>query len=512
MNLYRDAWIPVRGSNAEFQQISLKRLLCQDEAWQISMPRDDMELACLQLLISLVQVAFTPADEKEWRQKMRSLLNEPTFDAGVAPLLDWFDLVHPVHPFMQTLGFESEKALPIQKLLIGLPEGHNHSFFNQPGEVKNLGAATAAISLFNQAVNSPGVSSGLEVGIRKAASVTLISANNLREMVWRNVLHQTTLHELYPERDSEDVEPPNWVKAATATEYAANMGLLRGLFWQPKCIQLVQANIKGGCDLLQTEEPFLFTGFKWKKQSRKLEGFWLHPHTPSRLKIDKDKPVNVYLSFTNKNPSWEHTLNYIMERASGEIGGRAAPVVTQWKRLGDAINLNLIVGGYCRKKSNEEKIENRRHELYSIGEGWQSQPGQDAIRRTIEDAIFVKSILRAKVHDVAKVIGLSKLKPKMQRRKEVPEDQNYLGMPDKAEEFFYQRTEGMIQDWFREMTRSERRSEQIKFIASLSKICLKIFEEVTEPYYQNPELIRTVALAKLSLNSELKKMKESIAQ
>ncbi len=63
MNLYRDAWIPVRGSDAAFQLISLKRLLCQGEAWQISIPRDDMELACLQLLVSLVQVAFTPADE-----------------------------------------------------------------------------------------------------------------------------------------------------------------------------------------------------------------------------------------------------------------------------------------------------------------------------------------------------------------------------------------------------------------------------------------------------------------
>ena len=38
--------------------------------------------------------------------------------------------------FMQTRGVASTEATPIQKLLIGLPDGNNHCFFNETGEVR----------------------------------------------------------------------------------------------------------------------------------------------------------------------------------------------------------------------------------------------------------------------------------------------------------------------------------------------------------------------------------------
>ncbi len=56
---------------------------------------------------------------------------------------------------MQTRNVQAKEATPIQKLLIGLPEGNNHAFFNEVGEVKQLGSMVAAIALFNQASNCP---------------------------------------------------------------------------------------------------------------------------------------------------------------------------------------------------------------------------------------------------------------------------------------------------------------------------------------------------------------------
>jgi CRISPR system Cascade subunit CasA len=37
-------------------------LLCYEENWPVSLPRDDLEMACLQPLIALIQALFTLED------------------------------------------------------------------------------------------------------------------------------------------------------------------------------------------------------------------------------------------------------------------------------------------------------------------------------------------------------------------------------------------------------------------------------------------------------------------
>ena len=43
MNLLIDNWIPIQHQGV-FKQISLKELLTQNEPWQVSLPRDDMDI------------------------------------------------------------------------------------------------------------------------------------------------------------------------------------------------------------------------------------------------------------------------------------------------------------------------------------------------------------------------------------------------------------------------------------------------------------------------------------
>ena len=62
MNLLIDDWIPVEDHD-EKNRISLKKLLTTNEDWVLSSFRDDMELATIQLLVSLVQVCFMPKDK-----------------------------------------------------------------------------------------------------------------------------------------------------------------------------------------------------------------------------------------------------------------------------------------------------------------------------------------------------------------------------------------------------------------------------------------------------------------
>jgi CRISPR system Cascade subunit CasA len=198
MNLLFDPWIPVQKDNAH-RHITLEKLLCQEEAWQISLPRDDLEMACLQLLISLTQALFMPRDFYVWLQLQETPLNEDEYERQVQSYADWFDLDHEQYPFMQTRGVEAKEITPIQKFFVGLPEGNNHAFFNQVSEINTVCGSCAAIALFNQALSTPSFGGGFKAGLRGNAPITtLIHADNLRQLVWRNVLHETSLDATLP--------------------------------------------------------------------------------------------------------------------------------------------------------------------------------------------------------------------------------------------------------------------------------------------------------------------------
>jgi len=190
MNLLTDEWVPV-AHQGQFKHVSLKDILCREDDWQISCPRDDFELATLQLLICLTQVLFTPRDAQELKARHAQVLDASEYLLGIDQYHDWFDLLHPTHPFMQIRGVKAEKITPIQKLLIGLPEGNNHAFFNHAGEVKCIGLNYAAIALFHQASNCPGFGGGFKDGLRgKTPLSTFIKGNSLRTTIWLNILHE----------------------------------------------------------------------------------------------------------------------------------------------------------------------------------------------------------------------------------------------------------------------------------------------------------------------------------
>ena len=215
MNLLEDPWIPVRanGGTGEFRLLTFRELLGEAGSWRISLPRDDFELACLQLLVSMTQVLFLPRDDDELWNRMEQPLDAASFDAGIAPAADWFDLDHPTQPFMQTRGVKAAETTPIQKLLIGLPEGNNHCFFNQVGEVSALSGAAAAIALFNQAVNCPSFGGGFKGSLRGGAPITtLVDGPDLRQQIWRNVLTEARLQEELPDwRPDLSADRPTWV-------------------------------------------------------------------------------------------------------------------------------------------------------------------------------------------------------------------------------------------------------------------------------------------------------------
>lgn len=499
MNLLSSPWIPVRQHRGagSLQLLTYRQLLCEDADWRISLPRDDMEMACLQLLVSLTQVLFLPATLDEVEEHLVAPMPASDFDDAIASYADWFDLEHPNQPFMQTRGVVAKEITPIQKLMIGLPEGNNHCFFDPIGEVKHLSAPMAAIALFNQATNCPSFGGGFKGSLRGGAPITtLVDAKDLRRQVWSNVVTEPQLKsELSPSwRHDPTEDRPTWIDPIQAKQeiYATQIGLVRGLFWQPAHVELVRSERQGRCDVLCIETDQLYTGFRKEKFNFTLHGVWPHPHGARTLKIKKNETETKYQSFTTTAPGWTRLTELVVSKRleKGEGSTPAAPIL-QAGAL-EIEPLTLIIGGYRNKQAS---VIERRHELMTLGHGWSSRTEQIdlvvGLGLAAKDALRHKLYFAVKGHRDKGLEGLS-----------VP-------VHLVAEHRFYARTETIILNAIaNERTFHDWPAARAALVDALSEQCKNLFEELTKHYAAKPELIPIIAWARRSLNNELKKLKE----
>ncbi len=94
MNLLIDNWIPVRPRNGEVQIINLQSLYCSRDQWRLSLPRDDMELAALALLVCIGQIIAPAKDDVEFRHRIMNPLTEDEFQQPHRAGIDMFYLNH----------------------------------------------------------------------------------------------------------------------------------------------------------------------------------------------------------------------------------------------------------------------------------------------------------------------------------------------------------------------------------------------------------------------------------
>ena len=92
-NLLSVAWIPTQ-HQGNYQKISLQQLLCGEQTGAVCLPRDDMELACLQLLSVITQVLFLPSDKKELLKYLKEQISDSLYKDACSGKMDWFDLNH----------------------------------------------------------------------------------------------------------------------------------------------------------------------------------------------------------------------------------------------------------------------------------------------------------------------------------------------------------------------------------------------------------------------------------
>jgi len=484
MNLLTDDWIPVQRDGL-FQQISLKTLLTKNEAWQISLPRDDMEMACLQMLVSLTQILFIPEDKTQLQAQISKPLPEQSYINAIAGKLDWFELDHPQHPFMQVRGVKAKELTDMAKLFAGLTGATSSAFVNEPDLASQLCPTCAAIGLFNQATNCPGFGGGFKASLRGSAPITtLIMGSDLRQTLWRNILCKDTLDIVMPWHEVTQSQKPNWVVQVKAGEQieANQTGLLRGLFWQPAHIELEKKEGKAVCDCCGQHGNH-YIGFKKEKFVYNFDGVWPHPHGPRVYKITKGTPEEKFSSFTTTAPSWTLLTQFLILKQGDREGHTPAPVISQARTINSdgGSRLYLIVGGYRNKQAS---ILERRHELFNIAKEWQNS--DRLIERIVETGIAYKTELRKKLYGFFKATGAS--------------------LQDQAEHCFYKQTEPLVHSMLRDMDFRESKAAFSHYHQQLRETTSTIFGQITAPYQNEPKMIKALAIARRGLEKSLNKL------
>jgi CRISPR system Cascade subunit CasA len=489
-NLLTENWIPVQ-KQGQFETISLKRLLCNDEDWHICLSRDDMEMAALQLTVCIVQVVFMPDDEDDLREAFSKPMKEVDYQKGILPFMEWFDLLHPEYPFMQCTDVKASKIKSPQTLLTGLPEktstsASSHKFFNDIEDVDMLDLNIATVALFNRALNAPSEGGGFKGSLRGGApATTLIVSESLRQTIWCNILTKETIQTHYPNFEAKhEKDLPTWMNPIVPQSefYSYQIGFRRGLFWQPAKIKLA---VEGSKVIGMSSEKMTYQ-LKDEPEHR-----WLHPHSPKKWSLGKDGRKETYLSFTTTAPAWTQLTNILIKEDMDKEGHEPSLVIKQYRDLFRGRSLHLIIGGY---RNNQAKIEQRRHEVLSISQGWDNNSGQENIKYLISLSLNYKNELRNKLYGVAKNIG---------------GENGVVGLSDKGQDLFYQQSESLIHSYISQMDWQQADHKISTFKSSLNILCRSIFDQLMLPYEHDPKFLSYIVVSRARLNGALKKIGEN---
>lgn len=513
MNLLIDDWIPVRPQlSGVTRQISLQTLLCGNERWELALPRDDMELAALQLLISLVQVLLAPTDKKQWAERVLKPLSPEILAAATQNYQEWFQLDSPEHPFMQMSYRKKNSAREsLDKLFTGLNTSENSKFVNEPNLVEAVCQSCCAIALFNYANNSPsfggGPDGGFKYGIRGTCAVsTFVRWDDLRSTIWVNILSQAFLDQNVPDWKQVEFRKPTWIDRIPegGKILSTSIDLLRGLFWQPGCLQLGAVTASGKCSCCGNSVPALIDHFFRAPYGFTIEGFWEHPHSPQALTIKHKKSGSdesfEYLRWNGSAPAWTQLSGIVVERTEEikkdmERKQRPALVVKQFKSyLGsNSRQVQLIVGGY---RNFSAKIIQRRHELITLNHGWESH--SSSVHELVVHGLKYKQALWSALSDCSK--GIKKRDRKLKG--------TGLGLHEVGETQFYRRSEDLMTRALANIVFDDPMPTYLVLDDGLTQVCKNIFAELTSPYRHDPELFRTLAIARRRLQSYIKDIRK----
>ena len=240
-------------------------------------------------------------------------------------------------------------------------------------------------------------------------ALTLIDPGSVRRAAWANTLTEEMVKWKYADDDDRP-----WSNAKRVARPRASIGIVGGLFFQPRGIWLIPAG-DGVCSFsgrrgpLVRRSPFLPKSALTKK-AKGVEDLWQHPCAPLALNSQGIGAVRL----NAERPAWAGLAQLLnpLSKKQGRVdhpSAGPAPVLQQWKALGSKTKRpRLLVLDFDRDKAN---VKRRFFEVFPltdqlIGKG----EAVERLRVVVDDAQHVRLFLvqaLTRAHDDHKHGGLA---------------------------------------------------------------------------------------------------------
>jgi CRISPR system Cascade subunit CasA len=297
-NLIEEPWIPVKRSGGKEEWICPWQITdhTQEDVPPVvglNATRPDFDGALLQFLIGLVQTAFLPARDRQWRSHLQDPPSPETLRQGFS---DWgraFNLNGDGPRFQQDLEeIPDAKEKPISYLLVDSPSDNalreNKDHFVKDRSHQRYCPACTATALQALQVNAPQGGRGHRTSLRGGGPVsTVITGRNLWHTIWLNVLPRST----YGEEVEQEEEVFPWL-APTRTSEDGTVTTpedghpLQAYWGMPRRLYLEEPEEGGSCDLCGREAEQRYGQYRTTSHGVNYEGAWEHPLTPHRVTDD----------------------------------------------------------------------------------------------------------------------------------------------------------------------------------------------------------------------------------
>ena len=404
-NALTDEWLPLLLADGTTVWASPIEVLCgEKDGVDLDYPRDDFRVYARLLLSALVQALFPAKTKAELIKRLEEPLRRKDVEARVMHALGDFDLFGAT-PFLQ---IEAPTKPPDKGAAPFVFPGED--LFQSLVPLDAISIPIALVMLFIEQTYAGGAGRGYGAGpAGQPGALTLVDPGSVRTAVWANTLTLDIVRQKY----AADGDRP-WSNEKQAARPRASLGIVGGLFFQPRSIWLVPAG-EGACSFcgrrgpLVKRSPFLPKSELSKKASG-AEDLWQHPCAP--LAVNSQGIAAIRLSADR--PAWTGLAQLLSPLSKAKVKKehpREGPalVLEQWKTLETKTKRpRLLVLDFDRDKAN---VRGRFFEAFPLTDHLLGNPDVVGhLRALIDDAQNVRfSLVKALIgaHDDRKQGGLA---------------------------------------------------------------------------------------------------------
>lgn len=517
-NVLTDPWVPLDDGTGQPAYASYAALLQGErDATDLAHPRDDCRFFARMLLSALTQALFPVANAAALRRRMETPLAREEASRRIGAVKTDFELVGE-DGFMQTTLTSDELAhaadpseateTATASLLLDVPRNSRHLLFRPAAPCDAVCPRCAVVLTYGiQAFAMEDGKSGFGLrgkspSIRRApATTTLVVTDSVRTTAWANVLHAQAGPELAYATDGD--RP--WRQARVDKPKGAPIGLVEGLFWQPRAFHLTWM-ADGKCFACGA------TGRRvapcaWRSKSRAADAaFFRHPWSP--VVEDVKKHTFRYVHLQSDRPAWTGLVDLIAP-ASGGTGSNssvwhAAPAVRQWQEALTDRDAALIVFDIGTTRRDRATPASRLCETFPLSARLVDRDVADAVRTAVQEAEKGLDALRTACIRVHMNVGRAREgKLSAQQRQRMRTEKESLHDLTTA---FWQRTEPafwVAYEAFVGMSVDAQAEAQDALRATIRRAARDLFDNWAAASLADPSRIAIVADARARLRGAL---------